>query len=116
MVLGSLLAAGQGLKYCNVGICQNLPLVQDVAALRVLPDMCREYLEKFGYRDVFQAAVSYQWMSAFPPGEARAFSIISLGGVIPVLGTPLPGYSSEDADQVWSFAGEMGPGLVGKSP
>lgn len=85
-VLDSLLAAGQGLKYYNVGICQNLTLIQDVAALRVLTEMCQEYLKKFGYDDVFQAAVSYQWMSGFPPDEAQAFSIISLGGVIPVLG------------------------------
>lgn len=28
--------------------------------------------------------------------------------------TPLPGYSSEDAGQVWSFACEMGPRLVGR--
>ena len=85
-VLDSLLAAGQGLKYYNVGICQNLTIVQDVAALRVLVEMCQEYLAKFGFNDVFQAAVSYQWMSGFPPDEAQAFSIISLGGVIPVLG------------------------------
>jgi methylaspartate mutase epsilon subunit len=85
-VLDSLLAAGQGLKYYNVGISQNLTMMQDVAALKVLIEMCQEYLEKFGYVDVFQAAVSHQWMSGFPPDEAQAFSIISLGGVIPVLG------------------------------
>lgn len=85
-VLDTLLAAGQGLKYYNVGICQNLTLVQDVAALRVLPEMCQEYIRKLGYQEVFQAAVSYQWMSAFPPDEAQAFSIISLGGAIAVLG------------------------------
>jgi len=85
-VLDTLLAAGQGLKYYNVGVCQNLTLVQDVAALRVLPEMCREYLKKMGYGEIFQVAVSYQWMSGFPPDEAQAFSIISLGGVIAVLG------------------------------
>lgn len=85
-VLDTLLAAGQGLKYYNVGASQNLVLIQDVATLRVLPEMCREYLEKLGFPEMFQAAVSYQWMAGFPPDEAQAFSIISLGGIIPVLG------------------------------
>lgn len=85
-VLDTLLAAGQGLKYYNVGIGQNLTILQDVAALRVLTEMCQEYLKKLNYCDVFQAAVSYQWMAGFPPDEAQAFSIISLGGAIAVLG------------------------------
>lgn len=85
-VLDTLLAAGQGVKYYNVGICQNLTIIQDVAALRVLTEMCREYLIKLNYQDVFQTAVSYQWMAGFPPDEAQAFSIISLGGAIAVLG------------------------------
>ncbi|MHB8916572.1 MAG: methylaspartate mutase subunit E [Desulfocucumaceae bacterium] len=85
-VLDTLLAAGQGLKYYNVGASQNLAMIQDVATLRVLPEMCREYLEKLGFPEMFQAVVSYQWMSGFPPDEAQAFSIISLGGIIPVMG------------------------------
>lgn len=85
-VLDTLLAAGQGLRYYNVGAAQNLAMIQDVATLRVLPEMCREYLEKLGFPEMFQAVVSYQWMSGFPPDEAQAFSIISLGGIIPVMG------------------------------
>ncbi len=84
--LDALLAAEQGVTHYGVGICQNLSLVQDVAALRALPQVCRSYLELFGHPEVFVPVVSDQWMGAFPPDEARAYGVIALGGVISALG------------------------------
>lgn len=84
--LDALLAAEQGVTHYGVGVAQCLCVVQDVAALRVLPRVCRRYLERFGRRDVFLPVVSHQWMGAFPPDEARAYGVISLGAAIAVLG------------------------------
>jgi methylaspartate mutase epsilon subunit len=84
-VMEVLLAAGQGLRHYSVGLCQNLDLVQDLAALKVLENLCHDYLNRLGYEDMFISVASHQWMQAFPPDEARAFSVITMGGVIAAL-------------------------------
>lgn len=84
-VMETLLAAGQGLRHYSVGLCQSLDIFQDVAALRVLEAVCRDYLSRFGYEDMFISIVSHQWMQAFPSDEARAFSVIAMGGFIAAL-------------------------------
>lgn len=84
--LDCLLAASQGVRHYGVGVAQCLCLKQDVAALRVLPEVCRSYLSRLGYDDVFLPVVSHQWMGAFPPDEPRAYGVISLGAAIAALG------------------------------
>jgi methylaspartate mutase epsilon subunit len=84
-VMETLLAAGQGLRHYSVGLCQNLDLLQDVAALMVLEEVCHHYLERLAHEDMFIAIASHQWMQAFPPDEARAFSVIAMGGIIAAL-------------------------------
>lgn len=85
-VLEALLAAGQGVRHYSVGLTQNLDIVQDVAALRVYEEICRHYLKKAGSDDMFISVATHQWMQAFPPHEAEAFSVIVMGAVIAVLG------------------------------
>lgn len=80
-----LLAAGQGVRHYSVGLTQNLDLMQDVAALRVMEEVCHHYLKKLEIEDMFISLASHQWMQAFPPDEARAFSVIVMGGVIAAL-------------------------------
>jgi methylaspartate mutase epsilon subunit len=86
MVLDCLLAAEQGVKQYGLGMGQNLNIVQDVAALKILPLICFEYLRKAGYEEMTVLSGSHQWMGAFPEDEAEAFSIICLGAVIGALG------------------------------
>lgn len=85
-VLETLMAAGQGLRHYSVGLTQNLDIVQDSAALLVYEEVCRHYLERAGVEDMFLSVASHQWMQAFPPNEAEAFSVIVMGAVIAVLG------------------------------
>jgi methylaspartate mutase epsilon subunit len=85
-VLEMLLAARQGLRHYTVGLCQNLDLIQDVAALRALDEVSREYLDRFGYQDFFYTVASHHWMQAFPEDEAQAFAIIAMGSAIAILG------------------------------
>ncbi len=85
-VLEMLLAARQGVSHYTVGLCQNLNLIQDVAALRAMDEVSREYLDRFGYQDFFYTVASHHWMQAFPEDEAQAYAIIVMGSAIAVLG------------------------------
>jgi len=84
-VLEMLMAAGQGVKHYSMGLCQGLDLIQDVAALRALEEVGRDYLIRLGYGDVFFSIATHQWMQAFPVDEPRAYAVIALGGVIAAL-------------------------------
>lgn len=84
-VLESLLAAEQGVKDITVGYGQCGNLIQDVAAIRSLKILTREYLDKFGYRDVRITTVFHQWMGGFPQDESKSFGVISWGAAAAVL-------------------------------
>lgn len=84
-VIESILAATQGVKDITVGYGQCGNLIQDVAAIRALKAVTREYLDKFGYNDVRITTVFHQWMGGFPQDEAQAFGVISWGAAAAVL-------------------------------
>lgn len=84
-VLESLMAAEQGVKDLTVGYGQCGNLIQDVAAIRALKTMTREYLDKFGYSDVRVTTVFHQWMGGFPQDESKSFGVISWGAAAAVL-------------------------------
>ncbi len=81
-VIEALLAAEQWLPHYSVGLCQSLCVSQDVAALRALERVCREYLERFGFGATTLTIASHQWMANFPQDEAQAAGVIALGAVI----------------------------------
>lgn len=84
-VIEALLAATQGVKDITVGYGQCGNLVQDVAAVRSLLRMTRNYLDRFGFPDVRVTTVFHQWMGGFPQDESRAFGVISWGAATAVL-------------------------------
>lgn len=84
-VIESILAATQGVKDLTVGYGQCGNLIQDVAAIRALDILTREYLDKFGFNDVRVTTVFHQWMGGFPQDEAKAFGVISWGAAAAVL-------------------------------
>ncbi len=84
-VIEALLAAAQGVKDITVGYGQCGNLIQDVAALRSLSKLTKEYLVKFGYNDVRVTTVFHQWMGGFPQDEAKAFGVISWGAAAAAL-------------------------------
>lgn len=84
-VIEALLAAEQGVKDITVGYGQCGNLIQDIAALRSLIVVTREYLDKFGYKDVRITTVFHQWMGGFPQDEAKAFGVISWGAAAAAL-------------------------------
>lgn len=84
-IIEALLAAEQGVKDITVGYGQCGNLIQDVAAIKSLESLTREYLNKFGYKDVRVTTVFHQWMGGFPQDEAKAFGVISWGAATAVL-------------------------------
>ena len=81
-VIEALLGAQQGLPHYSIGLGQALCLAQDVAALRALERVCREYLERSGFGDTTLTIASHQWMANFPRDEAQAAGVIALGAMI----------------------------------
>jgi methylaspartate mutase epsilon subunit len=84
-VIESLLAAAQGVKDITVGYGHCGNLIQDVAAIRSLNIMTREYLDRFGFNDVRVTTVFHQWMGGFPQDESKSFAVISWGAAAAVL-------------------------------
>ena len=80
-VIEALLAAEQGVRSITVGYGQCGNLYQDIAAVRCLRRLCREYLDVHGFADVHLSTVFHQWMGGFPQDEAQAFAVISWGTV-----------------------------------
>ncbi len=84
-VIEGLLAATQGVKDLTVGYGQCGNLIQDVAAIRALDIMTRQYLDRFGFTDARITTVFHQWMGGFPQDEAKSFGVISWGAAAAAL-------------------------------
>ena len=84
-IIEALLAAVQGVKDITVGYGQCGNLIQDVAAIKALKAMTRQYLDKFGFKDVKVTTVFHQWMGGFPQDESKSFGVISWGAAAAVL-------------------------------
>ncbi|WP_276271330.1 methylaspartate mutase subunit E [Haloarcula litorea] len=84
MLVEGQLAATQGVRSLTLGYGQVGNLVQDVAALRALRALGEEYLPD----EVTVTTVFHEWMGGFPPDEARANGVISLGGATAAVARP----------------------------
>jgi len=84
MLIEGKLAATQGVRSLTLGYGQVGNLVQDVAALRALRKLGEEYLPD----PVTVTTVFHEWMGGFPPDEARANGVISLGGATAAVAKP----------------------------
>ncbi|MDS0258096.1 methylaspartate mutase subunit E [Haloarcula sp. S1CR25-12] len=84
MLVEGKLAATQGVRSVTLGYGQVGNLVQDVAALRALRTLGERYLPD----SVTVTTVFHEWMGGFPPDEARANGVISLGGATAAVAKP----------------------------
>ncbi len=81
-ILEALLAAEQGAKSFAVSFGQTGSFIQDVATAKVLRDLTRHYLDKFGFNDVRSYLVYHQWMGQFPQQQEKAAALIAGAGLI----------------------------------
>jgi methylaspartate mutase epsilon subunit len=86
MIIEAIIAAEQGVKNISPVIHGQGNLIQDVAACIALRELCREYLNRFGYNDVELSVVFTTWSGKFPADTAEAFAVICLSVIPPLLG------------------------------
>lgn len=84
-IIEGLLALEQGVRSISLGYGQAGNMIQDIAAVRALRKAARHYFGSAGFEDYQLSTVFHQWMGGFPESEARAFSVISWGGVVAAL-------------------------------
>ncbi|GAA3061851.1 methylaspartate mutase subunit E [Streptomyces glomeratus] len=75
-VLEALLAAGAGVRSVSLGYAEQGNRAQDIAAIRVLGRLGREYLDRFSYGDVAVYTVFHQYMGAFPTDTGKAITVL----------------------------------------
>lgn len=85
-VIEGILAVAQGVRSLTLGYGQCGNLLQDVAAIKTLPVLAEEYLQKLGFDDFNITTVFHQWMGGFPQDEAKAYGVISWGATAAALG------------------------------
>jgi methylaspartate mutase epsilon subunit len=79
--LECLIAAAQGCRSFSVDARFMGNLVQDVAAARVIPEICDRYLRAAGY-DGFTLTVDRKsWAGRYPEDTARAYGLVSYNAV-----------------------------------
>ncbi len=85
-IIDALLAANQGVRHYGLELGQTLHLVQDAAAIRMCRVLVQEYLQRFGFHDVYTPVTSLHWMGAWPHDEAQAAALIVYGGTLAAVG------------------------------
>ena len=78
-MINIIAAAEQGVKHIIFGIYgQTGNLAQDVAALRAMPKLGIEYLNKLGYHDVQTSVMTSCYGGIFPEDPAESYAVICL--------------------------------------
>jgi methylaspartate mutase epsilon subunit len=75
-IIETLLAVRQGAKAFSLGYAEQGHRAQDIAAIRMLEKLTREYLDHLGYKDVQISTVFHQYMAAFPPCYQQSANLI----------------------------------------
>jgi methylaspartate mutase epsilon subunit len=85
-IVDAIIAAEQGVKHMCLMVHTQGNLVQDVAAMKLLPVLSHEFLERLGYGGVTLTVVSTSWSGLFPEDPAESMALICLGATAGVLG------------------------------
>jgi len=75
-ILEAVLSAKSGVRCISVGLAEQGNRSQDIAAIRVLDEMTRRYLAKYGFPHCTVSTVFHHYMAAFPSNEAMARDLI----------------------------------------
>lgn len=113
-VIDALLAAEQGVKFYGLGHSAQLNLVQDRATILALTEICKEYLDKFGYHDVNLFTTLLSYGGSFPENEAMAYATISMVAVVAGL-TGVQGVSVKTVDEAKSVPTAENNALAAKA-
>ncbi len=84
-VLQALVNIGQGIKDEQLSISISNNLIQEVAALRTLKKLAKEYMAKAGYNDIEVSTLSSSWQGDWPRDPDRAAAVCAWGVAIGAL-------------------------------
>ncbi|MDJ0839492.1 MAG: methylaspartate mutase subunit E [Acidobacteriota bacterium] len=76
VIIESILAVQQGVRSVSPGYAEQGNRIQDIAAIQVLGELTREWLDNMGYRNVQVNTVFHQYMAAFPERRDQAQDLI----------------------------------------
>jgi len=81
-IIEALLAAEQGVCSFTVSFGQTGSISQDIATARVLRQLAREFLDRFGFNATAVYLAYHQWMGQFPHNRAKAAGLIAGGTLV----------------------------------
>jgi methylaspartate mutase epsilon subunit len=83
-LLEAALAVEQGVKCITIGFPETGAMIQDVAALQVIPTLAKKYFTQLGFESVFVFTSFHQWMGSFPAASPQALALIgaSVGSAV----------------------------------
>ncbi len=84
-ILECILDCEQGITNYSLGYGMGGNMTQDIVAIKVMEDLCKEVLEAKGYKNIELTTYFHQYMGAFPKDEEKALSLIMLGATIGAL-------------------------------
>ncbi|MFC2059251.1 methylaspartate mutase subunit E [Chloroflexota bacterium] len=107
IIIQCLMTAEQGVKHLHPVISGTCNIVQDIASIKVLRDIVKEYLYGYGYDDVCMPyPVDYQgWQGSFPSDPHRASALVAWCTVIGTLG---------GANHIWARSIQEATGITSK--
>jgi methylaspartate mutase epsilon subunit len=85
-VVQALFGAAQGIKYQHVVHGLGMNIIQDAAMVRVSEKLCREYCERFGYRDMTFITAGYPFLGAWPPRVEESHAMIAWNAIVDIMG------------------------------
>jgi len=87
MIVDSLIAAEQGVKSIMPQTHCAGHMAQDIAWMRLIPKLLREYLDKFGYKDVMLPGILANQLPLFPvpQGMGGAFAYLNYTAMVAAL-------------------------------
>src|SRR5262249_40526707 len=83
-ILETMLAVEQGVECVTIGYPETGALLQDVAALRVIPALCQKHLHRRGLPQPRLFTSFHQWMGVFPTDQVHALALIAASVVTAV--------------------------------
>ncbi|UES60169.1 methylaspartate mutase subunit E (plasmid) [Roseibium aggregatum] len=84
-LLEAALAVKQGVKSVSIGYAEQGNRIQDVAAIKVIPDIAKKFFSALDFREVQISTVFHQYMSAFPEDKQKAEQLILASSVTAAL-------------------------------
>ncbi|MBI2859842.1 MAG: methylaspartate mutase subunit S [Chloroflexi bacterium] len=84
-VLQSMLVAEQGVKHITLNPAQHFNIIHDIATIRAVQELVKEYLHRHGFDDVAITTHFSPWQGNWPKDERQASAMVAMNAAIGLL-------------------------------